>query len=97
MAKTSTTFFCKNCGASAAKWVGKCPACGEWNTYVEEVIHKDKPDFKSTWKSEKTKRSLQPLLLNEIEKGNEERLAIDDQELSRVLGGGFHKQFCLLL
>ena len=72
MAKTSTTFFCKSCGASSAKWVGKCPACGEWNTYVEEVIHKDKPDYKSTWKSEKVKRSLQPLLLNEIEKGNEE-------------------------
>ncbi len=88
MAKTSTTFFCKSCGASSAKWVGKCPACGEWNTYVEEVVHKDKPDYKSTWKSEKVKRSLQPLLLNEIEKGNEERFPIDDTELSRVLGGG---------
>jgi predicted ATP-dependent serine protease len=45
MAKTSTSFFCKNCGASSSKWVGKCNSCGEWNTYVEEVIHKEKLDY----------------------------------------------------
>ncbi|MDP4291948.1 MAG: hypothetical protein Q8908_12775, partial [Bacteroidota bacterium] len=38
MAKAKTTFFCQNCGAQASKWLGKCPSCGEWNTYVEEVI-----------------------------------------------------------
>ena len=40
MAKVRTAFFCQNCGAQSAKWVGKCPSCGEWNTYVEEVIEK---------------------------------------------------------
>ncbi|GAB1449883.1 MAG: DNA repair protein RadA [Bacteroidetes bacterium] len=86
MAKTQTTFFCKNCGASSAKWIGKCPSCNEWNTYVEEVIHKDKPDYKSTWKKEQKK--AQPTPLPEIEKGAEYRLPLKDAELARVLGGG---------
>lgn len=39
MAKqVKSAFFCKNCGAESSKWVGKCPSCGEWNTYVEEII-----------------------------------------------------------
>ena len=40
MAKQKTVFYCQNCGAESAKWVGKCPSCNEWNTYVEEVIRK---------------------------------------------------------
>ncbi|MBC7384526.1 MAG: DNA repair protein RadA [Bacteroidia bacterium] len=88
MAKTQTTFFCKNCGASSAKWVGKCPGCGEWNTFVEEVIVKDKPDFKNTWKKESGARTAKPVLLEDVEKGNEQRIPVQDQELARVLGGG---------
>ena len=88
MAKVQSSFFCKNCGASAAKWVGKCPACGEWNTYVEEVVHKEKEDFKSTWKKEGVVVGRKPVLLGEVEKGNEQRIPMHDQELSRVLGGG---------
>lgn len=88
MAKVQSSFFCKNCGASAAKWVGKCPACGEWNTYVEEVVHKEKEDFKSTWKKEGVLVGRKPVLLGEVEKGNEQRIPMQDQELSRVLGGG---------
>ncbi len=89
MAKTQTTFFCKNCGASSAKWVGKCPSCNEWNTYVEEVIHKEKTDYKKTWKqSDKNSPVLKPVLINEVEKGNEKRFAVRDAELARVLGGG---------
>lgn len=89
MAKTQTTFFCKNCGASSAKWIGKCPSCGEWNTYVEEVIHKEKTEFKKTWKkSDKTSPILKPVLLKDVEKGNEERFPVKDIELARVLGGG---------
>ncbi len=89
MAKTSTSFFCKNCGASSSKWVGKCSSCGEWNTYVEEVIHKEKSDFKSTWKKSIAKgQALKPVLLHEVEKGNEQRIEIKDKEFERVLGGG---------
>jgi DNA repair protein RadA/Sms len=88
MAKVQTTFFCRNCGASSAKWVGKCPACNEWNTYIEEVIHKEKTDYKSTWKKETNGISKKPVLINDIEKGNEMRIVLKDNELNRVLGGG---------
>ncbi len=88
MAKTQTTFLCKNCGASATKWIGKCPSCGEWNTYVEEVIHKEKTEYKNTWKKEGKHPALKPVLLGEVEKGNEKRYPVKDLELSRVLGGG---------
>ncbi len=88
MAKTQTTFFCKNCGASAPKWIGKCPSCGEWNTYVEEVIHKEKTEFKKTWKKESNGKTLKPVLIDAVERGNEQRYPVKDIELSRVLGGG---------
>lgn len=89
MAKVQTTFFCKNCGASSGKWIGKCPSCGEWNTYVEEVIHKEKTAYNKTWKPEsKSGTILKPVLLNMVEKGSENRFAVKDSELSRVLGGG---------
>jgi predicted ATP-dependent serine protease len=41
VAKTKTSYFCQSCGAQAAKWAGKCNSCGEWNTLVEEVVHKE--------------------------------------------------------
>ena len=88
MAKVQTTFFCRNCGASSAKWVGKCPSCNEWNTFIEEVIHKEKNDYKSTWKKESNGISKKRVRLNQIEKGNEQRILLHDQELNRVLGGG---------
>lgn len=91
MAKTQTTFFCKNCGASSAKWIGKCPSCGEWNTYVEEVIHKEKADFKKTWKKEQPSgggRALKPVLIDTVARGSEYRYPVKDTELARVLGGG---------
>ena len=88
MAKTSTSFFCKNCGASSAKWVGKCPSCGEWNSFVEEVIHKEREEYKSTWKESNKGRSNKPIAIKDVEEGNEIRIQIQDKELSRVLGGG---------
>lgn len=89
MAKAQTTFFCKNCGASSSRWVGRCNSCGEWNTYVEEVVQKDKPDYKKTWKQPQDARSiLKPVLLKDVEQASQQRYAIRDSELSRVLGGG---------
>lgn len=88
MAKSTTTFFCKNCGASSPKWVGKCPSCNEWNTYVEEIVQKEKVAFQKTWKKESSKGALQPVKLSEIESANEVRIPVQDAELSRVLGGG---------
>ncbi len=89
MAKAKTLYICQNCGAHSAKWIGKCPSCGEWNTYVEETIQ---PAQKSTanWRpeKEKTTRAAKPAAIKEIDSNTEERLITKDQELNRVLGGG---------
>ncbi len=54
MAKQKTAFFCQNCGVQSAKWLGKCPSCGEWNTYVEEVLESTAAPV---WKNETGSRS----------------------------------------
>ncbi|GAB3662300.1 DNA repair protein RadA [Echinicola sediminis] len=89
MPKIKTAFFCQNCGAQSPKWVGKCPGCGEWNTYVEEVIHKEE-NGRGSWKqgSEKSKRTNSPRRLHEINYEEHPRLVTKDAELDRVLGGG---------
>ncbi|MCR9016983.1 DNA repair protein RadA [Aquiflexum gelatinilyticum] len=89
MAKTKTTFFCQNCGAQSPKWIGKCPACGEWNTYVEEVIQKEEAG-KGNWKALGTreKRASTPKRLSEINFEEMPRTVTHDAELDRVLGGG---------
>jgi DNA repair protein RadA/Sms len=87
MAKTKTTYFCQNCGAQSGKWIGKCPSCNEWNTYVEEVVSKG-DDAKIPGISTTTQRAAKPQLVNEISLSEQHRIKIYDQELSRVLGGG---------
>ncbi len=86
MAKIKTAFFCQNCGAQSGKWIGKCPSCGEWNTYVEEVVEKSLPGKGSSVKQRAT--AARPRLINEIEAREEERFSSANQELDRVLGGG---------
>jgi len=85
MAKTKTTFFCQNCGNQSSKWLGKCPACGEWNTYVEEVI--SKPDEKRKKYQAEDFKSI-PTPVNEITFEKETRIDTRSEELNRVLGGG---------
>ncbi|MBI4228935.1 MAG: DNA repair protein RadA [Deltaproteobacteria bacterium] len=76
-------FVCQHCGNSSPRWVGKCPSCDEWNSYVEERIEKSKADtIKQAWRPV-------PLPITEIEGGKEERLPTHIGELDRVLGGGF--------
>ncbi len=87
MAKVKTTFFCQNCGAQSARWIGKCPSCNEWNTYVEEVIHKGDSD-KTPGINSTQQRAAKPQLITEINLSNEHRTNIYDKELNRVLGGG---------
>jgi DNA repair protein RadA/Sms len=87
MAKTKTTYFCQNCGAQSARWIGKCPSCNEWNTYVEEVVSREDvkiPGIVST----STQRAAKPLLVTEISLSEQNRLPVYDKELARVLGGG---------
>ncbi|WKN33049.1 DNA repair protein RadA [Porifericola rhodea] len=89
MAKTKTLYVCQNCGNSSPKWQGKCDACGEWNTYVEEVISKNSRGGGNWQSSASTKGSSnKPRLLNEIEYKKESRTNTQDAELNRVLGGG---------
>lgn len=87
MAKVKTAYVCTNCGNDSPKWLGKCPVCGEWNTYVEEVISKDTNPSKGglhIFDSPKAK----PLLLKDIETGEDPRIDMQDSEFNRVLGGG---------
>ncbi len=86
MAKVKTSFFCQNCGVQSVKWMGKCPSCNEWNTYVEEVIEKEKPQ--SGLVGAKRQSTAKPQAINEISYTEENRLQIADKELNRVLGGG---------
>ncbi len=86
MTKTKSVYVCSNCGADSPKWVGKCPSCGEWNTYVEEIIAKN-PAPQRSFGGHETPKS-KPILLQEINTGEEIRMDMSDQELNRVLGGG---------
>ena len=81
--KMNSAFFCQNCGVQSSKWLGKCPQCNEWNTYVEEIIEKTKS--KQNFSASKINK---PTLINEIDYTNEKRIISQDKELNRVLGGG---------
>lgn len=83
MAKTNTVFFCNECGYESAKWLGKCPACNAWNTFVEEKVVKQG--------NNKTvvKKTVTPVSLKSIEKIKISRVSSGFDELDRVLGGGF--------
>ena len=89
MAKTKTAFFCSNCGYESAKWLGKCPSCNTWNTFVEEVISKDADTKDAGWKDyNNDKRVTKIINLREVSSRQEDRLVTNDSELNRVLGGG---------
>ena len=84
MSKKSSIFYCQNCGTSSSKWLGKCPSCGQWNTFVEERTSR-KESKKDGYVSNKTNT---PKLLKEISYSSENRIVTRDKELNRVLGGG---------
>jgi len=84
MAKAKTIYFCRNCGHQSGKWIGKCPACGEWNTFDEEVI--SKPTAKDAGIVNKIKAV--PVAVQDITSDKEERIDTKSIELNRVLGGG---------
>ena len=84
MVKVKSSFFCQECGVESPKWVGKCPSCGQWNTYVEEKV--------ATGGNHKRSRSqsgaTEAVELNEYVAEHTERLLTSDAEFNRVLGGG---------
>ncbi|RKE00246.1 DNA repair protein RadA [Marinifilum flexuosum] len=84
-AKTKSAWFCQNCGVESAKWVGKCPSCGEWNTFVEEIVVKSK-NVNVVGSNGDSKNK--PLKISEISSSEEKRYNTQNMELNRVLGGG---------
>lgn len=83
MSKIKTAYFCQNCGTQSPKWVGKCPSCGEWNTFVEEVVQKTADSIEKS-----NGRLSKPKKIAELESEVQHRIPVLDQELHRVLGGG---------
>ena len=88
MSKTKTGFFCQECGYESAKWLGKCPSCNQWNTFVEEVIVKGTDKKKDDWAGFKENGKLKTISLNDVTSAEEKRIISGDAELNRVLGGG---------
>ncbi|UXP33178.1 DNA repair protein RadA [Reichenbachiella agarivorans] len=88
MAKSKTVFFCQNCGAQSPKWVGKCASCGEWNSYVEELVESSEKNSK-IWTDRDAKAiPNRPVKIKEVQSEKSERIDTHDIELNRVLGGG---------
>ena len=83
MSKVKTAFFCQNCGYESVKWVGQCPSCGQWNTFVEELIQKETTkaimDGKIITNEQKSNKTIS---LNEIKSSEEKRMLTADPELN---------------
>ncbi|WP_442589770.1 DNA repair protein RadA [Pedobacter sp. AW31-3R] len=88
MAKTKSAYFCQSCGYESAKWLGKCPSCNSWNTFVEEIIEKPGANVPVWQSSGSTKKLNKPNKVNNIETTAEHKVSTSDLELDRVLGGG---------
>jgi DNA repair protein RadA/Sms len=89
MSKIKTAFFCSNCGYESAKWLGKCPSCNNWNTFIEEVIQKNnQPEL--NWQNYGSKQTTnnKAIALDEVNPNEQERIITANNELNRVLGGG---------
>ena len=98
MAKIRKAFFCSNCGYESPKWEGKCPSCGSWNTFTEEILEKpSKQAEKSKAWREETKIRKTPIELQNVVAENRERIITADSELNRVLGGGIVKGSLVLI
>jgi len=85
MAKSKTVYLCQNCGAESPKWIGRCPSCGEWNTYVEQLVSKA---ARTQDRFESERGESVPRKLEDIDPGNVQRRDMRNGEFNRVLGGG---------
>ncbi len=90
MTKEKTVYVCSNCGQESPKWVGRCPACGEWNTYRELTVRPASPAARRAEgvMAGMERRQAQPVRLSEVTAEAEPRFDTHDAELNRVLGGG---------
>ena len=93
MAKDKIAFVCENCGQESAKWIGKCPGCGQWNTFKEIRVSADSGTMAAKSAATRVRGVVsnndnRPKRLREISSGSEYRIDMMDSELNRVLGGG---------
>lgn len=95
MAKNKTVFVCNECGYESAKWLGKCPACGSWNTFFEQKIIENKNS--SLKLNTNNGKANTPQKLNSYEAKEKIRTSTGFEELDRVLGGGLVKGSLILL
>lgn len=86
MAKVKSAFFCQSCGHETPKWLGKCPSCQSWNTFVEEIVEKQLPQIVAF--STSNGRSAKAQSLHTIVSNGQRRIVLVDNELNRVLGDG---------
>ena len=87
MKKNGTVFFCQNCGYESAKWSGQCPACREWNTFVEEPSAGSGHASQNSGKKHSRGKS-EPVSLSQVQTGEQNRILTGMCELDQVLGGG---------
>lgn len=93
MAKDKTAYVCSNCGQESAKWIGRCPSCGQWNTFREIRISADTGQKAAASAAASVRKAFgdgdnRPVALSEISAKDEPRIDMNDEELNRVLGGG---------
>ncbi|MBR0175224.1 MAG: DNA repair protein RadA, partial [Bacteroidales bacterium] len=88
MASAKSIWFCTNCGNESPKWMGRCPACGEWNTMVEAPVEKKSAKGGAKAVASGSKSERKPLRLKEIDHSKEPRVQLSIPELDRLLGGG---------
>ena len=93
-AKTKTLWFCSNCGNESPKWMGKCPACGEWNTMVEQTVATG-PVSRRT--ASVPGQGRKPVKLGSVVSGSEDRVSLGSAEVDRLLGGGIVKGSLVLI
>ncbi len=91
MAKVKSIFICQECGYEATGWMGKCPACNQWNTFVEQLQERDNK------KGSNSVREVKPININEVEMEGEDRYSTGIGEMDRVLGGGIVKGSLILV
>lgn len=95
--KIKSIYICGECGFESAKWYGKCPGCGQWNTMEETLREMGKGSVGAAARAESRKSNAQPMLLQDISMQEEQRYHTGSKELDRVLGGGIVKGSLVLL
>lgn len=90
----ASVYFCQNCGFESSKWMGQCPGCREWNSFVEEIVDRKGSTTSSV---KKALEEAKPVPLSAVSSADERRASTDIKELDRVLGGGIVKGSLVLV